>query len=77
VSGSDSLDVLNLFGDELGHSVLERLGVSSLARRESPRESGSDLVLSALSSRFLTPLWIPRTEVLRAERVARKLIVQW
>jgi hypothetical protein len=53
VSGSDSLDVLNLFGDELGHSVLERLGVSSLARRESPRESGSDLGLSALLPRFI------------------------
>jgi hypothetical protein len=57
VGRSDRLDVLNLLGDELGHSVLEGLGVGRIARSESPGVEGrSDLgrqcLLGTMSGRL-------------------------
>jgi hypothetical protein len=57
VSGSDSLDVFDFLGNELGHSVLERLGVGSLARGEGPRKGGSDLGIRGLSSQNCHLWW--------------------
>ena len=51
VSGSDSLDVLNLLGDELGHSVLEGLSMRSIGAGKRPGERRSDLELVVVSTK--------------------------
>ena len=45
VGSSDGLDVLNLLGDELGHSVLEGLDVGSIGAGKGPAERGTNLGL--------------------------------
>lgn len=48
VGGTDSLDLFNLLGDELGHAVLEGLGVGSLGRGKAAGHDGAQLMRSAL-----------------------------
>lgn len=45
VGRSNSLDVLNLLRDELGHAVLEGLSVGSIGAGKSPAERRADLGL--------------------------------
>lgn len=59
VSSSDSLDVLNLLGDELGHTVLERLRIGSRGGSEGPSERWAELQVStARRGNCMVELWL-------------------
>jgi len=47
---SDSLDILNLLGDELGHTILEGLDIGGWGRGEGARELRAELSSESISS---------------------------